>query len=91
MNPRFLREEATRFRDMAATSDREASKVRLLAMAADFEARAEAAQHTAAPPPPDEVVAPVEEASPGDAPTVKPVRRLGRSLDRTITAKGLGL
>jgi hypothetical protein len=40
MNARFLRDEATRFRGMAEDADREATKLRLLAMAADYEARA---------------------------------------------------
>ena len=44
MTPQFLRSEAARFREMAdAITDREASRQRLLAMAADYEARAEAA------------------------------------------------
>jgi hypothetical protein len=43
MTPKFLREEAARFRDMADTVDREASKQRLLSMAADYDARARAA------------------------------------------------
>jgi len=42
MTPEFLREEAARFRGMAETVDREASKLRLLAMAADYEAKAAA-------------------------------------------------
>jgi hypothetical protein len=37
MTPKFLREEAARFRDMAGTADLEASKVRLLGTATDFE------------------------------------------------------
>jgi hypothetical protein len=40
MTPQFLRHEAARFRAMAEDADREATKVRLLAMAADYEARA---------------------------------------------------
>lgn len=40
MTPHFLRSEAARFRGMAENADREATKVRLLAMAADYEARA---------------------------------------------------
>jgi hypothetical protein len=43
MNHRFLCDEAARFRVMAEESDREASKVRLLAMAAAYEARAKLA------------------------------------------------
>jgi hypothetical protein len=40
MNHQFLRDEAARFRGMADDTDREASKHRLLAMAADYESRA---------------------------------------------------
>lgn len=43
MTPKFLREEALRFRGMAETTAREASKQRLLDMAADYEAQAAAA------------------------------------------------
>jgi hypothetical protein len=49
MTPKFLREEAARFRGMAETSEREASKERLLTMALDYDARAAAAD--AAPEP----------------------------------------
>ena len=49
MTPKFLREEAARFRGMAETTDREASKQRFLAMAIDFEARAQAADEPADP------------------------------------------
>ena len=40
MNLKFLREEAARFRGMAETQDREASKQRYLAMTADYESKA---------------------------------------------------
>ena len=43
MTPKFLREEASRFRGMAETTTREASKQRLLDMAADYDAQAAAA------------------------------------------------
>lgn len=43
MTPQFLREEAIRFRGMAVTVDREASKLRLLTMANDYKSRAKAA------------------------------------------------
>jgi hypothetical protein len=42
MTPKFLREEAARFRGMAEEQTREASKLRLLGMADDYEARATA-------------------------------------------------
>ncbi len=47
MDPKFLREEAARFRVMAAAQDREASKQRLLAMAADYEFKAQTAEEWA--------------------------------------------
>jgi hypothetical protein len=46
MTPKFLREEAARFRGMAETIDREASKLRFLTMATDFDARAKAADES---------------------------------------------
>jgi hypothetical protein len=49
MTPEFLREEAARFRGMAETADREASKHRYFKMATDFEARAQAADELIAP------------------------------------------
>jgi hypothetical protein len=58
MTPQFLREEAARFRGMAETVEREASKVRLLKMATDYEARAAAAGGPAAV---SEAVEPVAE------------------------------
>jgi hypothetical protein len=68
MTPKFLREEADRFRGMAETTEREASKQRFLAMAADFEARADAADKSAGQ-------APNAPARPPDAPASI---RLGR-------------
>jgi hypothetical protein len=49
MTPKFLREEAARFRGMAGTAELEASKLRLLAMAIDFESRATAADGSIEP------------------------------------------
>jgi hypothetical protein len=43
MNTRFLRDEAARFRGMADTADREATRLRFLAMAVDYDARANVA------------------------------------------------
>jgi hypothetical protein len=51
MTPKFLREEASRFRAMAETVDREASRQRFLAMASDFEARAATAEESTDPDP----------------------------------------
>ena len=80
MTPQFLRSEAARFREMAEfVTDREASRQRLLGMAADYEARAAAAEADRPPaieaateePPPDIQQAPATE----EASTVKPGRR----------------
>jgi hypothetical protein len=49
MTPKFLREEAARFRGMADTAEREASKQRLLTMAIDYEAKAKAAEEVTEP------------------------------------------
>jgi hypothetical protein len=49
MTPKFLCEEAARFRGMAGTADLEASKLRLLAMATDFESRAAGADGSIEP------------------------------------------
>jgi hypothetical protein len=57
MTPKFLREEAARFRGMADEHTREASKLRLLSMATDYEARATAGDGLV-------VAAPVEETAP---------------------------
>jgi hypothetical protein len=95
MTPRFLRDEASRFRGMANDTDREATKLRLLAMAADYEARAEAAGDSTAPHA-DEATISVGQpdlAEPaGDAveprfdepPEVKPARKAASGLKETI-------
>ena len=74
MNARFLREEAARIRDMAASTDREASQVRLLTMAAECEARAETAQGAVEPPSADAPAAPAEPGR-SDVLKLKPSRR----------------
>ena len=67
MTPQFLRSEAARFRDMAESTEREASRQRLLAMAVDYQAQAEEAeklqppeqmQSTEPEPAPDGVIEP---------------------------------
>jgi hypothetical protein len=55
MTPKFLREEAARFRGMVETVDRDASKLRLLTMAADYESKADAADELAKPQPAEAV------------------------------------
>jgi hypothetical protein len=64
MTPQFLRAEAARFREMAESADREASRARLLGMATDCEARAAAAPE----PPPRPAADPVEVEAAQDAP-----------------------
>lgn len=71
MTPKFLREEAARFRGMAETADREASKQRYLMMATDFEARAQAADDTTEP-------------DPGKAVTVKVGERIAKEMKARI-------
>ncbi len=58
MNPGYLREEAARFRGMAGTADLEASKVRWLALAIDFDSRATAGDELIAPKQDDEFIEP---------------------------------
>ena len=65
MTPKFLREEAARFRGMADEHTREASKLRLMAMAADYEARATAAAGFIVAPP-------MEDAAPAEADVHEP-------------------
>jgi hypothetical protein len=63
MTPQFLREEAARFRGMAETMEREASKLRLLTMATDYESKANAADTLTAP----DVVEPIKIKAPRKA------------------------
>lgn len=49
MTPRFLRDEAARFRGMAGDTDRAATRERFLAMAADYEARSRIADELEEP------------------------------------------
>jgi hypothetical protein len=78
MTPKFLREEAARFRSMAETSDREASKQRFLAMAVDFEGRAQAADEVTDPAPEPAVTEPAVTvpAAPVPAAPVRATRRV---------------
>jgi len=55
MTPQFLRAEAARFRGMAEVTELEASKQRLLAMALDYESKAETADGPAEPQPADAI------------------------------------
>jgi hypothetical protein len=88
MTPQFLREEASRFRGMADTVDREASKLRLLKMASDYEAKANAAAPMEINEPvegnepvevPVEANEPVEPAA-GETLKLKPARKAAREV-----------
>jgi hypothetical protein len=95
MNARFLQSEATRFRGMADDTDREATKIRLLAMAVDYEARAGMANDPAEPNA-DEVISDVGEPdldaalTAPDEPNVagpmnfKPSRKIATGLKETV-------
>ena len=91
MNHRFFRDEAARFRAMADDADREATKLRLLAMAADYEARAKVGGELPQPKlvemdlaEVDDVVGVQAEPSVGKAPRVKLDRKNVRGLKETI-------
>lgn len=92
MNYRFLRDEAARFRSMAEESDRETTKLRLLAMAADYEARAKVAEQSkaaekAAEPElakPDEAIAVPAEENPEKPGKLKLGSKSTRGLKETI-------
>jgi hypothetical protein len=80
MTPQFLRQEAARFRGMADTVDREASKQRLLKMAIDYDAQANAAEEPAGQP--AEVDAPADPVV-AEAIKVKATRKIGKELKET--------
>jgi hypothetical protein len=84
MTPQFLRHEAARFRGMAEDADREATKVRLLAMAADYEARAGIDVEITESDP-------VEATSEANAPTQDeaPTINLGRKIAAGLKPTGL--
>ena len=78
MTPQFLRSEAARFRELAELTDREASRQRLLGMAVDYEARAQAAgDQPTDPQPVKEELTPATGPEPEgeEAVTVRPGRR----------------
>ncbi len=77
MTPRFLRDEANRFRGMAETADRPSSRTRLLAMASDYEARAQAAEGLSGDVPEETpVVTEAEPAPPRPAAAPAPAARV---------------
>ena len=79
MDIRFLRDEAARFRGMAEESDREATRLRLLAMAVDYDTRANAAAAVMKPVPEAAVIE--ADDLPDEAPSPE------RALSRTLSIK----
>jgi hypothetical protein len=71
---------------MAETTDREASKVRLLAMAADYEARAKVAHELVEPPLGDEIKV-LAEPSLGEPLKAKPGKRITMGLKEPVIAQ----
>ena len=95
MDARFLRDEAARFRGMADDAGRESTKHRLLAMAADYEARARVANELAEPNSGEvdqEAVEPnlvgattgLDEPMQDEAPKITPGRKVARGLKNTV-------
>jgi hypothetical protein len=80
MTPQFLRQEAARFRGMADTVDREASKQRLLKMAIDYDAQAKAAEEPAEQPAAVDAQA---EPAVAEAIKVKATRKIAKELKET--------
>lgn len=82
MTPQFLRSEAARFREMAESTDREASRQRLLSMAADYESRATAADQMQPPAPVSEPEAAAEPEAVADETTEAEPAGPGKSRTR---------
>jgi hypothetical protein len=86
MNARFLRDEAARFRGMAEDAEREATKLRLLSMAADYEARAGVAKELTEPDLGEthgEVVEPTQD----EPPKITLDRKVAPDLKETLVVK----
>jgi hypothetical protein len=85
MTPQFLRHEAARFRGMADDTDREATKLRLLAMAADYEARAGVANELTDPDPdPGEATDEVVEPTQDQVPKITLGKKIATGLKETV-------
>ena len=85
MDARFLRHEAARFRGMADDTDREATRVRLLAMAVDYEARAGVASELTEPDAGKSTVADEPMQEPG--PMVSLPRKIAAGLKETVVVQ----
>ena len=82
MNAGFLRDEAARFRSMAEDADREATKTRLLAMAADYEARAGIDNELTEPDAGESIVA--VEPTQHEAPKITLNKKVAAGLKETV-------
>jgi hypothetical protein len=98
MDVRFLRHEAERFRGMADTADREATRLRFLAMAADYDARANVADEVTKqtssetgtePPEPklEETTKVLTEPDQEEALSIKPKGRINREPKKTTVVE----
>jgi hypothetical protein len=98
MTSRFLRDEAARFRGMADTADREATRLRFLAMAVDYDARANVADEMIdqtssetdtepSEPKLEEAIKGLTEPDQGEALSVKPKGRITREPKKTIVVE----
>jgi hypothetical protein len=98
MDVRFLRHEAERFRGMADTADREATRLRFLAMAADYDARAKVADgateqtsigtHTESPEPKlEDATEGLTEPDQGEALSLKPRERIAKESNETLAVQ----
>jgi hypothetical protein len=86
VTPRFLRHEAARFRGVAEDADREATKMRLLAMAADHEARAGVANEMTDPNPSEENGGLVEPTT-DDGPKITLDRKIATDLKEAVMVR----
>jgi hypothetical protein len=86
MTPQFLRHEAARFRGMAEDADRAATKARLLAMAADYEARAGLDDGLTEPNSDDGIIEVVEPTT-DEAPRITLSRKTPTGLNETELVK----
>ncbi len=84
MTPQFLRHEAARFRGMAEDSDRAATKERFLAMAADYEARAGAANEITSPDADPEIANEAAEPAMDETPKITLRRKPATGLTETV-------
>ena len=83
MTPQFLRDEAARFRGMAGDADREATKERFLAMAADYDARAGITSELTEPNS-DEAMSEVAEQTQEETPNITLGRKIATGLKETV-------